>query len=354
MIIRRLKYAPINLQLKSPFKTSQQTINERRGFIIRIEDDKNRNFYGEISPLPGFSKENYTHVENQLRTFSETVKNEFIADSLDAVLSFTRKFQLYPSVRFGLEQALINSSLENSTGLFKNTDTSSIQVNAVTGIETPEKTHKIIKQYVEDGFETIKLKIGRRSFDEDLFILKEIRNGFGSNIKLRFDVNGAWTYEEAKSKLKTLYDFEFEYIEEPCAGITDQIKLFNAGYNKIAIDESLSSIHELKNLITSESLSYFVLKPMLLGSIIEMIDLIGQIKGKNLHFIFSSAFESPVAKSMLVLLAALSGGQYAHGLNTSDFFMNNICIDSYPVKNGMIDFNIHKFPPHFEIDNLFK
>jgi O-succinylbenzoate synthase len=77
---------------------------------------------------------------------------------------------------------------------------------------------------------------------------------------------------------------------------------------------------------------------MVLGAFFGTLDLIALARERNKNIIISSAFETPLGKSLLVLLAAASGSKRAHGLDTADFFANPFFKDPYPVGKGVIHF----------------
>jgi len=113
----------------------------------------------------------------------------------------------------------------------------------------------------------------------------------------------------------------------------------------IAVDESIKTIADAEQIINNSSINYLVIKPMVLGAFFGTLDLISLARNKDKNIIISSAFETPIGKSLLVLLAAAAGSNLAHGLDTVDFFENLHFEDSYPVENGSIHFIPQNYPP---------
>ena len=87
---------------------------------------------------------------------------------------------------------------------------------------------------------------------------------------------------------------------------------------------------------------------MIYGGIISSLQLIKVAGKNNRNVIISSSFESAVGKSALVLLAASISHSFAHGLDTSEYFKQDICKDLFEVENGKIFCDIKNYPPQFD------
>jgi len=68
--------------------------------------------------------------------------------------------------------------------------------------------------YVEQGFTTLKTKAGRRA-DEDLEMVRGIRDGAGDKLKLRIDPNMGYEPAVALQLARDLEKYNLEYFEQP-------------------------------------------------------------------------------------------------------------------------------------------
>ncbi|HED37008.1 MAG TPA: o-succinylbenzoate synthase, partial [Ignavibacteria bacterium] len=245
-----------------------------------------------------------------------------------------------PALRHGIEQALLNLICsENKTSmnnLLNVTSIKEINVNAVIGFLSIEDIPKKINELIEQGFSTIKMKVGRDNFEEDIESISLVRKSVNTNIKLRIDANGKWTLNNAKRNLKKLEKFNIEYVEQPVKNINDFIELSKIISIPLAADESLRTFNDAVNIIKSKAAHVLVIKPMMLGGIITVIKIIELAKMNNLKITITSSFESGIGKSMAVFAASIIEDETAHGLATSDFFENYISNDPYPVTHGKI------------------
>lgn len=67
---------------------------------------------------------------------------------------------------------------------------------------------------VARGFDTVYLKIGF-DVDNDVAILRAVRDRVGPDVAIRADANEAWTIWEARRALAALEELELEFLEQP-------------------------------------------------------------------------------------------------------------------------------------------
>ena len=335
----KLTYSPYTLKLKKSFFTARTEIKERKGFILRLTDADGFEGIGDCCPFPEFGSESIEDVENMVSDFKlKVIINETeIEKSINNCLLNYNKL---PALRHGLEQAIINiicnknkTTIDNLLNLkLKNR----VNVNAAIGFLNVEESVKAARNHIEKGFTTIKLKIGRSNFEEDLSVIKLIRETFGENIKLRIDSNGNWNLDEAIINLRALEQFDIEYAEQPVNNLSDYIKLKKKTNIPLAPDESIRSVKDAKEFIKSGAVSYLILKPMMIGGMLPTLEIIKQALTENIIPVITSSFESAVGKTNAVIAAATVKVIVAHGLGVADHFINTITNDPFPIKSGKI------------------
>lgn len=335
MKIKEAKYFPFSIKLKFPFITSNGILTERKGLILQLTDEFGNTGYGECSPLPGYSSETLLEAEKYLNSSIKLIQEQKHLIQLN--------FPSYiSSVSFAAEQALLDLAFQQNKNLWTEKFSISkkiIPVNAVIGFEDYPAIFKKIKDKICSGYRTFKIKVGRENPYEDFELLETIRMNFGFDIKLRLDVNQKWTSDEAIEYLDRFKAFEIEYVEEPCQFACSTFRTVEETQIPVALDESVKSYTELERLIIECNTDYFVVKPMILGGIFQIINIINLAEQNGKKIIISSSFESAVGKRALVFLAALTNHSLAHGLDTLDYFIEDVCTDVYPVKNGVIEFD---------------
>jgi len=347
MIIRDFKFIPYKLKLKSPFKNASFVINDREGFIIRIVDENNFIGFGEVAPLPGFSLETAEKCDIALNKLHYSII-EKSAKKLDFdLIHELQSISSLPSLSFGIEQAVISLLIKRGELSSLLANSKPIEVNGLVGIEPKDVALKKVDDLLIKGFKTIKIKIGENNFEDDIKLIKTITDRIDDSIKIRIDVNGNWDYEKAEQAVTILDSTKIELIEQPVNNINELVMLSDFSPIPIAVDEAIKSSADARNIIEKSNIQIIILKPSILGGIIETITLIKSAERLGKKIIISSAFESVVGRSALMLLASLITGNHAHGLNTATYLAEDFASDDYPIINGNTFFNHNNYPPKF-------
>lgn len=335
----KFTYAPYTLRLKSPFQTSKKTIKDRKGFIFRLEETMGSTGIGDACPFPEFGSEKIEDIEKVLSDFKLNLKldKQNIEQSIFECL---RGYENYPAFRHGLEQAILNlfcNKMKVSLSGLLNLDLrQKIELNGTIGFMTPLKSVETAQNLAENGFKTIKIKVGREDFEEDYNVIKSVRQKIGDGVKIRIDANGNWNLNKAIANLKKIDDLDIEYAEQPVNELDDYIELKNHCSTSLAPDESIRFLNDAKQFIDSNSVSYIVLKPMLLGGLLPTLEIIKYSEEKNVTPVITTSFESAIGRTNVVTAAASVKSDVAHGLGITDYFTNDLANDTFQIKSGSI------------------
>jgi o-succinylbenzoate synthase len=334
-----LTYTTYNLKFKNPFESSKGKFNERKGFLIRLKSSSGKTGVGDAAPFPESGSETYSDAENELKKLKLNLKIN-LHDITTSITESLGSLDKFPALHHGVEQALINLiSKENNLSIneiLNESSNNSINVNAIIGILTPDKSAEEAQKLIRQGFTTLKVKAGRDKFEDDLNCLKVIRESAGTNIKLRIDANGKWELNEAINNLKKIELIDPEYVEQPLYYLADFIKLKNKTGVPLAVDESIRTIKNAVEFIQHKAVSFIILKPMMLGGIIPVLNIKNYAEQNGLKVVITSSFESVVGRSIAIFTASTVKEQLAHGLATGTYFEKDLFADPYPVKNGTI------------------
>lgn len=338
MVISGVTYFPYMLTLKTPFSNSGMIIKSRSGYIIEITDNEGNTGTGEAAPFPESGSENLETARGCIHRIIAECPEEI--NSIDDIYQATAKYNDCPSARFCFEQALLNllSASTNTSlyQLFNQSFNPVISVNALIGLLDHDEALESAREIISRGFSTIKVKAGRKSVIEDIKVITSISKAAGHNTKIRIDVNGAWDYTEAVNNVQELEFCNPEYIEQPVYSTADLIKIASDSRISIAADESIRNINDAKEFIAKKYCPVLVLKPMMLGSIIETAEIIRKAEANNIKTIISSSFESSIGFRALVFIASIVKEHYAHGLSTMDLFESDLYDNPFTVHQGRI------------------
>jgi O-succinylbenzoate synthase len=203
-----------------------------------------------------------------------------------------------------------------------------ISINAtLPAINDRESIGKIMALY--PGAKTVKVKVGNKK-EENLARIASVKE-INSDIRIRLDVNGSWSVEEAIDNLKEIQD-QIEYVEQPC-GSLDELKALKRKIDiPIAVDELLRKNPDPFSLKLKDVADFIILKVSPLGGITRAKKI---AEHYQIPAVVSSALESAVGISRgLQLAAALKDYSRDSGLATGVLFENDVGV--HPIVAGKI------------------
>ena len=198
------------LHFKQPAGTSRGVYTTRKIWLIHLSDGQHTGV-GECAPLPDLSCD--ALPDSEYASILDNICKDF-CQSGDIDYDFLRD---YPSMLFGLETALLN--LQNGDRLFDTAFTRGevgIPINGLVWMGNHDEMLQRLEEKLEKGFICVKLKIGAIDFEQELDLIKRIRDRFSFHeVELRLDANGAFPYSEALYKLELLSQYAIHSIEQP-------------------------------------------------------------------------------------------------------------------------------------------
>ena len=315
------------LHFKQPAGTSRGVYTTRKSWFVYLSDGQ-REGVGECAPLPDLScdaRPDYAEVlDNFCQSLCETGEIDYEA------------MRTYPSMLFGLETALMDLRSKKEGILF---DTAfsrgevGIPINGLVWMGNYDEMLQRMEEKLEKGFRCVKLKIGAIDFDQELDLVKRIRNRFSFHeVELRLDANGAFPYEEALYKLELLSQYAIHSIEQPIrqGQWAYMAELCRESPLPIALDEELIGVndpemkHHMLNIIKPR---YIILKPSLHGGMQGCREWIDTAREMGIGSWITSALESNIGLNAIAQFASDVYGdniQMPQGLGTGQLFTDNI------------------------------
>ena len=331
-------YKKYILNFKQASGTSRGILRSKETYFIIISSNKNKGF-GECGLFRGLSIDDRPDYEEKLQWLCNNIHLNKV-DLLNQLKEF-------PSIQFGLEQALLSFKSKNPFELFPSEFTASKKAININGLIWMG-SEAFMKQQIEDklkaGFSTIKMKIGAIDFDTELSLLKSIRKDFSSKeIELRVDANGAFKPDKALEKLKRLSQFEIHSIEQPIkqGQFNEMADLCSKTPLPIALDEELIGVFNVTNkqkLLQTINPQYIILKPSLVGGFKGSEEWINLAEKQNIGWWITSALESNIGLNAIAQWTHSLGNLMPQGLGTGSLFINNF-ESPLEVKKGHLHYN---------------
>jgi len=342
MLVADFHYYPLNF--KRPSGTSRGILNIKEAWFIRVWDNQNPDIkgLGECSIIRGLSPDDRENYEEKIAEVCENINQ--------IETYFNHELIEWPSIYFGFEMALRDLVGGGKRLLFdsKFTNTESkIPINGLVWMGNKTYMQEQVQEKINGGYDCIKLKIGAINFNEEIEIIKSIREKFTpEQIEIRVDANGAFHPDEAMYKLETLAKFDIHSIEQPikAGNWKCMANLCKKTPLPIALDEELIGIYKYEDkvkLIKTIQPQYIILKPSLVGGFMgsqEWIDIANEAK---VPWWATSALESNIGLNAIAQWVSTLNNTMPQGLGTGQLFTNNI-ESPLEVSNGFLVYNQSK------------
>ncbi len=316
-------YKKYILNFKRPSGTSRGVMHQKETWFL-ILSDNNKMGIGECSILRGLSSDDVPEYEEKLKWVCQQInkKNTIPRYSLKA----------YPSILFGLEQAMLSIKSHNPFHLFPSDFVKgfrSIPINGLIWMGDESFMLNQITQKLKEGFKCLKLKIGAIDFTTEIKLLASIRKQYNSNqIELRVDANGAFKRTEALEKLKILSDFDIHSIEQPIkqGQWKEMAELCDRTPIPIALDEDLIGIYDVtekEKILQTVKPQFIIVKPSLVGGFQSSQEWIDVAEKNNIKWWITSALESNIGLNAIAQWTYTLNTSLPQGLGTGGLYTNN-------------------------------
>ncbi|CAN1524107.1 COG4948 L-alanine-DL-glutamate epimerase and related enzymes of enolase superfamily [Candidatus Nanopelagicaceae bacterium] len=241
-----------------------------------------------------------------------------------------------PFLEYGYEECApwLASAIEAATKPRPKLYRNSVRVNGtIPALKSSADIERIVDSF--PGVQTFKVKVGD-NLPEDIARLAKVRS-LRPKAKLRIDVNGNWSVQEAVTNLRAIYENigPLEYAEQPCATVEElrELKEKLVVDIRIAGDEVLRKAADPFAVDLSGAIDVLMLKVQPLGGISRAHKLAEHHK---LPVVVSSALESAVGINYgLQLAASFPEMNFDCGLGTGSLLAADIA--TLPIVDGEIE-----------------
>ena len=270
-------------------------LKTRDGLYVCLREGE-REGWGEISPLPGFSQETWEEAQSVLLAW---VNNWLAGDG---------EIPQMPSVAFGVSCALAELA-----------DTLPQAANyRAAPLCNGDPDDLILKLADMPGEKVAKVKVGLYEAVRDGMVVNLLLEAI-PDLNLRLDANRAWTPLKGQQFAKYVnpdYRHRIAFLEEPCKTRDDSRAFARETGIAIAWDESLREPDFA--FVAEEGVRAVVIKPTLTGSLEKVREQVQSAHALGLTAVISSSIESSLGLTQLARIAAWLTPDTIPGLDTLD------------------------------------
>jgi len=318
----KASFKKYTLHFKQASGTSRGVYTTRDSWFIFLNDGTHTGI-GECAPLPDLSVDDLKKMSTKLLQ---------VCEEIGYFIQFAEELRTWPSIRFGLETALLDLKNGGQQQLFPSAFTrgeQGIPINGLIWMGAPEFMKQQVRAKLEAGFRCIKMKIGALDFETEFGLLKAIRDEFSpEEITLRVDANCAYSYQTALENLKRLSDLHIHSMEQPIetGRWNEMAELCSKSPVPIGLDEELigiSSRTDMQKLLETIHPAYLILKPSLHGGFAGCEKWIEQADKYGTGWWITSALESNIGLNAIAQWTFQLNAKGEQGLGTGQLFTNN-------------------------------
>jgi len=337
--IRRVTLYQVQVPLKKSFITHLQLVKERESILVEVEDVDGTIGVGECV---AFSSPWYTE---------ETVETAWLAlekwiipivlkqtfnhpDDMDACLSHIKRNHMAKSC---MNQAIwdiyakkMNLPLWQVIG----GTNQSIEAGIVVASSRERDMMEDIESAISNGYKRVKVKISRNS---DPILLKKIIGEYPETLFFA-DANGDFTDSDIE-QLRLFDDSGFTLIEQPFSEYDNKVsaKAQKLMKTPFALDESISSIQDVEDLIERQSGKIVVMKQGRVGGLSNALRIHDLCLKANVPLWVGGMIEFGVSKAFNLAFASLPGVKFPGDFSTSTHFWHeDLAIPDVEVRGGKI------------------
>jgi L-alanine-DL-glutamate epimerase-like enolase superfamily enzyme len=265
MKITQVDIYTLDIPYEKPLVVTIGSIEGAENVVVKITTDTGLVGWGEASPCAYIVGDTQ---QTNYQTAQQLAKVVMGKDPL-AIEARVAEIKGYivneSSIRSAFDMALYDiaaKAADMPLYQFLGGERREIRTDLTIGMQdTVEETIATAKQILADGFDAIKMKVGRPGL-EDVAHVKAVRDLAGSDIAIKVDSNQGWDYPTAVANINAMAPLNLQYSEQPLAvwdfeniaRLRDKVNL------PICADESVFDDKDALKLIRMGAADYLNIK----------------------------------------------------------------------------------------------
>jgi len=310
MKITDIRFALLEVPLKTPFKTALRTVNEIKDVIIIIDTDSGHVGYGEAPATAAITGDTLGSI---IETIKTEMKPRLIGRDISNLNEITEIIQGSIMKNYNAKAAveiavydlfaqLYGAPLYKILGGGEPTLSTDITIS----IDYIDKMVEDSRKAVELGFDILKVKVGI-DIGLDIDRIKAIDAAVKGKALIRLDANQGWTAKEAVNALRSLEDsgVVLELVEQPVkADDIDGMKYITERVvTPVMADESTFGPREVIEIIKMRAADIINIKLMKAGGISNAIKIADIAATYGVECMIGCMLESSISVSAAAHLA---------------------------------------------------
>ncbi|PHN04829.1 hypothetical protein CRP01_20175 [Flavilitoribacter nigricans DSM 23189 = NBRC 102662] len=314
-----MRFRAIQIPLNFRFEQSNNSgTSSSRSAIVEIRTRSGVSGFGESCPRTYVTGESMEDVAREIGILEE----ELLRTPIESLEALHLRLQAWaargigPSTRCALELAWLDAwsrseskSLRELLGI---SYSGSLQYSLILPFLSLKSMEKLLPLLQRLQPAAIKLKVGTDQPDT-IAKIDLLRNFFGEDMPIRFDVNGAWDLDQARQFIPELLALNIHSFEQPTPPEDlKSLQILTRLYGKdaqIMADESLLDLAGARRLAAEKICNHFNLKISKLGGIQSSLEIYRLARENGIPCQLGAHFgETSILTAAAALLGSLVDG----------------------------------------------
>lgn len=319
----------------APYRSHYRSTSTLQSGIVRVDTSEGLTGWGEYN------------LNFQTDLASRQVKDERLAREWligrdpQNIAAFHRDCPLDTLIKSGIEMALWDICGKAAglpvAALLGGILRPRVEVAACMGIQTYEKSKEFAHWYVELGFTTLKTKAGA-DMDEDVNMVRGLRDAVGDKLKIRVDPNTGYSLAEAKELSKRMEEFNLQYWEQPIPAepLSEATELRRFTKIPIALNESVTDPASVIAILEADAAEFILPDTHIAGGILPCVKIGHICEAAGVPVIMHCSHDlAPKTAAMLHVAAACPA--YSLANDTTYYGLeDDICTEPFRIEQGTI------------------
>jgi len=279
-LITRITVGEIRLPLKVPFKTALRTVTEVHDLVLIIETSTGLTGYGEAPATAVITGDVLDSMRAALALIAPRLIGKDLCDFHALLRTVHQSVLHHNSLKAALEIALYDlRARQFGVPLYQllGGGVPRIKTDVTISINDTATMVQDCQRAVAEGFDALKVKVGGRSWREDVASTLAIANAVGPHVALRLDANQGWTPKQAVQVIQALEatGLALEFVEQPVkAGDVAGLKFVtDHTLTPILADEAVFSVEDALHILSTHSADIINIKLMKTAGISQAIEI---------------------------------------------------------------------------------
>lgn len=301
-----------SIPLHTPFKTALRTVTVAESIFVKITCDNGVIGWGEAPPTHVITGDSLASIHYTIDKVIRPILKDAELSSYAHIFTQLEKVIVHnTSAKAAVDMALYdclaqaaNQPLYQYLGGYR----SQIENDYTVSVNKIDQMQKDAKLYKENGFDILKVKVGKDSADKDIERIAAVRKAAGEDVLIRLDANQGWTAKEAVKAITKMEELglNIELVEQPVPAydITGLKYITDHTTTLIMADEAVFSVHDARRVLEMGAADLINIKLMKSGGIHQAIKIANLCEAYGISCMAGSMIETKLGITAAAHFAA--------------------------------------------------